>query len=103
MPNIKFNYLYRDGGNYKTYGSVVFANPENYSLAELEAAIRARLIDGLWFYTHQWGVPDLHTHPWDNKLDHSFHEFESLEFTEEETDINENIDSNALGIFCRRW
>ena len=72
------------GGNYKTYGSVVFANPENYSLAELEAAIHARLIDGLWFYTHQWGVPDLHTHPFDNELDHSFHEFDSLEFTGDE-------------------
>lgn len=81
MPNIKFNYLYRDGGNYKTYGSVVFANPENYSLGELEAVIRARLIDGLWFYAHEWGVSDLHSQPWDNELDHYFHEFESLEFT----------------------
>jgi hypothetical protein len=37
MPNIKFNYLYRDGGNYKNYSSVIFRNPTNTDLAELEA------------------------------------------------------------------
>jgi hypothetical protein len=28
---IKFNYLYRDNGNYKQYGSVVYSNPKYYS------------------------------------------------------------------------
>ena len=84
MPNIKFNYLYRDAGNYKTYGHVVMANLANTTLQQLEADIRAKLIDGVWFYAQEWGVPDLHTHAWDNELDHTFHEFESLEFTDEE-------------------
>lgn len=96
MPNIKFNYLYRDAGNYKTYGSVVFANPQNYSLAELENAIRAKLIDGTWFYAHQWDVPDLHTHPWHNELDQTFHEFESLEFTDDGPNHNALIKILAI-------
>jgi hypothetical protein len=29
------------------------------------------------------GVPDLHTHLWDNDLDHTFHEFEGLAYTDE--------------------
>jgi len=43
MPNIKFNYLYRDAGNYKHYGSVIFASPNDLSLLEIEIIIRAKL------------------------------------------------------------
>jgi|SRR5229473_175207 len=32
MANIKFNYLYRDAGNYKKRASVVFSNPEGLTL-----------------------------------------------------------------------
>ncbi|MEO7211667.1 hypothetical protein [Mucilaginibacter sp.] len=83
MPNIKFNYLYRDAGNYKNYGSVVFANPDNISLLDLEIFIRANLIEEQWFYNHLWHVPDLHFGTWDNELDHTYHEFESIEYTDE--------------------
>ncbi len=30
--NIQFNYIYRDAGNYKVFGYVVFANPQELSL-----------------------------------------------------------------------
>jgi hypothetical protein len=83
MPNIQFNYLYRDAGNYKKYDSVIFANPDNIELSELETLIRSKLIDHEWFYVDQWKVPDLHFGTWDNELDHTFHEFESIEYTEE--------------------
>lgn len=33
--NIQLSYLYRDGGNYKFWGSVVFDNPNKVS-ADLE-------------------------------------------------------------------
>ena len=85
MPNIKFNYLYRDAGNYKKYDSVIFANPDNVYLSELETLIRSKLIDHEWFYVDQWKVPDLHFGTWDTELDHTFHEFESIEYTEEAT------------------
>lgn len=79
--NILFSYLYRDAANYKSYHTEVFTNNTGLSLNHIEDAIRKKLIDGSWFYVHQWGLKDLHTHPWDNELDHTWHEFESIEET----------------------
>lgn len=39
--NIKLNYLYRDGANYKQYNQVIFANPNHRSLREIESIIRS--------------------------------------------------------------
>lgn len=36
-PAIAFEYLYRDGGNYKSFARVVFANPNGLTAAEAEA------------------------------------------------------------------
>lgn len=83
MNNIKFSYLYRDAGNYKNYGQVIFDNPHSLSINEFEELIRTKLIDGQWFYTKDWKLPDLHFKKWDDELDHSFHEFENLSPTEE--------------------
>ncbi|MGZ3766190.1 MAG: hypothetical protein ACXVA2_16090, partial [Mucilaginibacter sp.] len=60
MPNIQFNYLYRDAGNYKKHHSVIFPNPDNIDETELETLIRSKLIDHEWFYVEQWNLPDLH-------------------------------------------
>ena len=87
MPNIKFSYLYRDAGNYKNYGHVIFANPNNLSLEQVMDLIKPKLIDGTWFYAKELGLPDLHFDRWDEELDHGFHEFEGVEFTDEEVDV----------------
>lgn len=34
MHYISFQYLFRDGGNYKTYGALILANPKLLSLKE---------------------------------------------------------------------
>lgn len=83
MPNIKFRYRYRDAGNYKNYGSVIFANSGDVDVSELETLIRSKLFDETWFYSHEWQVPDLHFGTWDNTMDNTWHEFESVEQTEE--------------------
>lgn len=83
MPNIKFSYLYRDGANYKKFHSVIFSNPTNIDLQEIETLIRSKLIFGEWFYVDQWKLPDLHFETWDKEIDHTFHEFESVEYTDE--------------------
>ncbi|WPU98786.1 hypothetical protein SNE26_22485 [Mucilaginibacter sp. cycad4] len=49
MPNIKFNYLYRDGGNYKNFNSIVFNNPQSILLPSLEQLIRSKLISIIGF------------------------------------------------------
>ncbi|MDP9047888.1 MAG: hypothetical protein M3N14_07110 [Bacteroidota bacterium] len=98
MPNIKFNYLYRDGGNYKNYSSVIFANPDNIDLAELEALIKSKLIYGEWFYVNEWKLPDLHFGTWDNEIDHTFHEFESLENTDDAATKDFSLDEFMTAI-----
>lgn len=81
--NIKFNYLYRDGANYKQNHSEVFTNREQLSIEEIENAIRSALIDDGWFYADKWGLKDLHLYKWDNTIDHEWHEYDSIEATEE--------------------
>ena len=82
--NIQFSYLYRDGANYKQFHSVVFANTENLSIEEIERRIRLSLIDEMWFYADKWKLEDLHHYKWDNEIDHTWHEYESIEPTEAE-------------------
>ena len=83
MPNIKLNYLYRDGANYKNFSSVIFDNPDNINIDVLLKIIKPKLIDETWFYVHQWNLPDLHFAKWNNEFDHTWHEFESIEYTSE--------------------
>jgi hypothetical protein len=83
MPNIKFNYLYCDCGNYKKYTSIVFSNPNNIELSELEKLIRSKLIDGTWFYADDWKLPEIFLETFDYKIDPTWHEFESIEYTHE--------------------
>lgn len=79
-PVCRFDYLYRDASNYKGYGSVLLwgeATPEN------EAAIRAVLIDGMYFEAERVGVPTLYhlvrgdAEPVEGE-DHGWHEFVGL-------------------------
>lgn len=35
INNIKFNYLYRDGSNYKNYRSIVLGNSKNIPLSQI--------------------------------------------------------------------
>ena len=77
MPNIQLSYLYRDGGNYKKFGSVVFCNPSNIDLSIVEKRIKSHLIDGSWFYAHLWQLPDLRFIDL-NDNDPTWHEFESI-------------------------
>lgn len=91
MSNIQFNYMYRDGANYKNHNQVVFANPERFSLEFIETKIRERLIDGEWFYVEKWHLPDLHFPKWDGEIDVLWHEFLSIEYTEEEPTDNRTV------------
>jgi len=83
MPNIKFSYLYRDGSNYKKFGYVVFNNPDNINLQEFEDLIKSKLIYGAWFYADKWNLPEVFTEYIDFRVDPTWHEFESVEYTDE--------------------
>jgi len=85
FTNIKLEYLYRDGGNYKNWGEVIFLNSGNRSLSEVENFIEGFLIDSEFFYAEDWGVPDLHFEdfPWDDEIDHDWHQYQKISPTEE--------------------
>ncbi len=76
-------YLYRDGANYKQYGEAVYSNITGLSLAYINTFLKARLIDGEWFYVKEWGLKDLHHYPYDPDIDHDYHEFGDVEETVE--------------------
>jgi hypothetical protein len=78
MANIQFNYLYRDGGNYKKYGSVIFANPGDVDVGKVEVLIQTKLIDQTWFYRNHWQLPNLRAQTFNPDTDPTWHEFESL-------------------------
>jgi hypothetical protein len=103
MPNIKFNYLYRDSANYKKYGSVIFSNPDNIELSEIETFIRSKLIDGQWFYADEWGLPELFLETFDYRIDPTWHEFEEVEFTDDITTQSITIEEFKVLIEKSNW
>jgi hypothetical protein len=75
--NILFCYLYRDGSNYKQYHEIVFGNPLNRKIEEIENLLTQKLIDGLWFVAEEWDIPNqfFKEYPWDYETDHNWHEY----------------------------
>ncbi|OFX62415.1 MAG: hypothetical protein A2066_10050 [Bacteroidetes bacterium GWB2_41_8] len=96
---IRFNYLYRDSGNWKKFGSKLFSNPENLSLSEIEQKIRQNLIDQEFFYPDQVGIKKFRFHRYLD--DYSWYEFESVEMVKIEV-LKSNKPSISEFIFMLR-
>lgn len=84
--NVKFNYLYRDAGNYKSWGAIIFANPNELSIQEIEIQFERLFFHGELFIAKQIDVTEVFLYSEDDASedDHCFHEYESIELTEEE-------------------
>lgn len=83
--NVRFEYLYRDAGNFKRWGEVVFSNASNIEQDTLAAISGAALpLDSIYFLPDQVGVPSLHFEERIEHLDHDWHEIHSfnIQFTE---------------------
>jgi len=91
ITNIQLSYLYRDAGNYKLFGQVIFRNPENLSLEIIKAKIGAQLIDGEFFDAAKWGLPLMQFEDYLPEVDHSWYEFEDVELTSIENSDNRTI------------
>ncbi len=76
--NIRFEYLYRDSGNYKNWGDVVFSNKNNISVELLSSLFRELFESGIYFNAAAINVQDLHFSEYNPTTDHSFHEFHKL-------------------------
>ena len=101
MKFVQFWYMYRDNSNYKRHNSVVFANPADRKLEEIDAEIRKCLIDGEWFLHTTWNLPDMHVEKTDCKEDHPFHEYNFVEETTGGESNAESIDNFLLRIAHR--
>lgn len=86
---VRFNYLHRDSGNWKKFGSKLFSNPEQVTIEEIAQKIRENLIDQEYFYPDQVGIKKFKFHRY--KDDCSWYEFESVEILE-----NTNLQKKEL-------
>lgn len=77
---IRFNYLYRDSGNYKKFGRKKFSNPNQLSIEEITQILEQRLIDQAYFYPEQVGIKKFKFHRYMD--DYSWYEFEYVEIIE---------------------
>lgn len=60
--NLKFEFLHRDEGNYKLFGSITLSNPKGISPAEATAVLKEKLIDREYFYPKDYGIPLFQEH-----------------------------------------
>jgi hypothetical protein len=82
--NIKFWYLYRDYGNYKNNSYVIFSNPEKIPFDKARQRLETAFEQHVLFIASQIGLPELFHSDYPTCDDISFHEFDDLEFTEQE-------------------
>lgn len=83
MSNLKFTFLYRDAANYKTFGEVVFANPEDIEPEVFQKLLVQACNHDACFDPRPWGLPNIRTQPYEPELDHNWYEFASVEETKE--------------------
>ncbi len=87
---VRFNYLYRDGSNFKRWGSVDFSNPEQLTIEEIDIRLRSCFEQESFFIAHQIGIPELFLYV-DEPItadDHCYHEYQSVEKIENEHSAN---------------
>jgi hypothetical protein len=96
VMNIKFNYLHRDAGNYKVFGSVVFSNPDNLIISEIDSIVNHNLIEWLYFLPNECNIPRLAFPEFIEEMDHPWNEYESVELTDEEPTDDRTIQNFLL-------
>jgi hypothetical protein len=81
--NVKMIYLYRDASNYKAWAEIIFRNPDNLNLNEIEERLTSRFDSHEFFVAAQVSIPEvfLFLHERFTEDDHFFHEFHVVEFT----------------------
>lgn len=99
VKNVKFNYLYRDTGNYKSWGEIIFTNPTRLSVDEIDNRLRKSFFHNELFIADQIGIPQVFMYSQGSATtdDHCFHEYDSVELTDEESnDLDKRTIQNFL-------
>lgn len=100
IANIKFIYLYRDSANYKSWNDVVFENPDQLPLEEIENNLISDFLPDKLFVANQIFIPEkfLFSEGDFSSFDHCYHEFDHVEFcTAKPTDTL----NRSIAIFLR--
>lgn len=87
--NIRFEYLFRDEGNYKIFQFVIFSNPERVEIEKFEEKIKEKIHEFGFFYPSEWNLP-LETFNEDEET--SCAEFVELSNTKEEPTVNYSVE-----------
>lgn len=97
--NVRFEYLYRDAGNFKRWGEVVFSNAHNIGQETLDTISSAALpLDGVYFLPDQIGVPNLHFKEWIKVLDHDWHEIHAFKLC---GDLPNDLQARDIELFIQ--
>lgn len=97
--NIQFEYLYRDGANYKAWGTIVFSNPDELSVSEIDERLRRAFNSDSQFVASQVEIPEVFLYKDGNLTsdDHCFHEYDHVELTDDAiTDVQNRRMSDFL-------
>jgi hypothetical protein len=88
MSNIEFSYLYRDGGNYKKWGRVVFSNPDGINTESVERKMRQAFLEDGIFIASQIRIPEVFLYAGGkfSSDDHCYHEFNGVQPTTSRAD-----------------
>lgn len=78
-------FIYRDFGNNKKWGDVIFSNPRNLHVDTITKMAEKVLIDQTYFVASKANVADLHfrEYSYDDELDHNWHECCAFQLTDE--------------------
>lgn len=92
--NIEFRYMYRDCGNWKNEGSVIFGNRFGLSKEDIEQHVMRRIDADQLIDAETLKLPALYFREfsYDPQLDHSMHEFIGLSETSHPVDDLEGRD-----------
>jgi hypothetical protein len=83
MNNINFQYLYRDGSNYKNWAEVVFSNPDDFPVERIAKQLGESFMEDGLFVASQVRIPEVFLAAEDQLTedDHCFHEFAEVTTT----------------------
>jgi len=90
--SISYEYLYRDGANYKNWGEVILAASATADIPEIEEKIRKALIDECNFVAEDMKIPTLYFLKTDEEIDHGWHEFLCVTWTNKTPTDQRTID-----------
>ena len=95
--NVRLEYLYRDAGNFKNWGEVVFSNPHDIPADTIASLVDQVLIDRVFFVAAKVDVPDLHFAEHIEELDHGWHEIHTFRTTEDPPNDARDRNIDELG------